>query len=263
MTPTPEVQERIRRYLLGQLSDGAWEEFEQELLVDDELLEELLVLEDELNDEYLMGELPGDERVQFEQHFLAAPERQEKLRFARALNRYVTVANRQELDRKTSPSLWSNWTVLYRAGAVFAVVILFAGTVWFFLNRRSSPQIPESPAMERSAHTFATLNLTISQSTRGEGAQASKVTLPLGKDALKIVLRLPDQSPTAARYRVELESGDGEKKSLETIAQDGQSITVVIPAGELKRDLYSLKVFTVRADGGEQRINGNYFFAVE
>ena len=252
MTPTPEVQERIRRYLLGQLSDGARQEFEQELLVDEELFEELLVVEEELNDEYLTGELPRDERVQFEQHFLAAPERQENLRFARALNRYVTAANQQAPDGEPSPGLWSNWTILYRAGAVFAVVILFAGTVWFFLNRSSSPQ------------TFATLNLTISQSTRGEGTQPSKVTLPLGKDALKIVLRLPDQSPTAARYRVELQSDDGEKKSLETIAQDGQSITVAIPAGELKRGLYSLKVFTVRADGGgEQRINGNYFFAVE
>jgi len=251
MTPTPEVQERIRRYLLGQLSDGAREEFEQEILVDEELFEELLVVEDELNDEYLMGGLPREERVQFEQHFLAAPERQEKLRFARALNRYVTVARRQRSAGKSSPGLWSSRTALYRAGAVFAVVILFAGTMWFFLNRSSSPQ------------TFATLNLTISQSTRGEGAPAPKVTLPIGKDALKIVLRLPDQYQTAARYRVELESDDGRNKSLETIAQDGQSITVVIPASELRRGPYSLKVFTIRADGGEQRINGNYLFTVD
>jgi hypothetical protein len=134
--------------------------------------------------------------------------------------------------------------------AAFAVVILIAGTV-VFLRRSSSPE------------TFATLNLTISQSTRDQGTQASKVTLPLGKDALRIVLRLPEQSPTAARYRVDLESDDGQNKSLEAIAQDGQSITVVIPASELKRGLYSLKAFTVGANGVEQRINGNYRFTVE
>jgi hypothetical protein len=252
MTPTPEVQERIRRYLLGQLTDGALREFEQELLVDEELFEELLVVEDELNDEYLLGELPHDERVQFEQHFLATPERQEKLRFARALNRYVTVASPQEASAgKFSPSSWSSRTVLYRAAAAFAVVILIAGMLWFFRHRSSSPE------------TFATLHLTISQSTRGEGIPGSKVKLPLSEDALKIVLRLTDQSPTAARYRVELESDNGQKRSLEAIAQDGQSVTVVIPAGELKRGLYSLKVFTVSADGGEQRINGNYFLTVE
>ena len=251
MTPTPEVQERIRRYLLGQLSDGAGEDFEQELLVDEELLEELLVVEDELIDEYLMGELPGDERVQFEQHFLAALERQEKLRFARALSRYVTVARQRERTfGEVLPVSKSSWALLFRVAATLVVVVLIGGTLLFLRNRSSSPE------------TFATLNLTISQNTRGEGPQASKVTLPLGKDALKIILRLPDQSP-AARYRVELENHDGQIKSLEATAQDGQSIIVVIPAGELKRGLYSLKVFTVRADGSEQRINGNYFFAVE
>lgn len=251
MTPTPEVQERIRRYLLGQLSDGAREEFEQELLVDEKLFEELLVVEVELNDDYLMGELSRNERVQFEQHFLAAPERQEKLRFARALSRYVTVASQRE---RTVGNFWtvskSSRTLLFRVAAAFAVVILIAGML-VLRHRSSSPE------------TFAILNLTISQSTRGEGPQAPKVTLPLGKDALKIVLRLPDQSLTAGRYRVELESDDGQNKSLEAIAHDGQSITVVIPAGELKRGSYSLKVFTVRADGGEQRISGNYSFTVE
>lgn len=251
MTPTPEVQERIRRYLLGQLSDGAREEFEQKLLVDEELFEELLVVEDELNDDYLMGELPRDERVQFEQHFLTAPERQEKLRFARALSRYVTVSNQRERTfGNVLPVPKSSWTMLIRVAAAFAVVILIAGTV-VFLRRSSSPE------------TFATLNLTISQSTRAQGAQAPKVTLPLGRDALKIALRLPEQSPTATRYRVELESDAGQKKSLEAIAQDGQSIIVVISAGELKRGSYSLKVFTVRGNGGEQRINGSYLFTVE
>jgi len=258
MTPTPEVQERIRRYLLGQLSDGAREEFEQKLLVDEELFEELLVVEDELNDDYLTGELPRDQRLQFEQHFLGVPERQEKLRFARALSRCVTVSRQKEraLDDVVPapmpapvPVPKSSWTLLIRVAA-FAVVILIAGTV-VFIRRSSSPE------------TFATLNLTISQSTRDQGVQAPKVILPLGKDALKIVLRLPEQSPTATRYRVELQNDDGQNKSLEAIAEDGQSITVVIPAGELKRGLYSLKVFTVRADGGEQRINGNYLFTVE
>lgn len=251
MTPTPEVQERIRRYLLAQLTDGAREEFEQDLLVDVELFEELLVGEDELIDGYLAGELPVSESVQFEQHFLAAPERQEKLRFARALNRYVTVASLQETSiSKFAPVSRISRTILYRAAAAFAVVILIAGTLWLVGHRSSSPR------------TFATLNLTVSQSTRGEGAQAPKVNLPRSGDALKIVLRLPDQSPTAAHYRVTLENDNGQNRSLETVAQDGQSVTVVIPASELKRGQYSLKLFAVRADGGEQRV-GSYLFTVE
>jgi methionine-rich copper-binding protein CopC len=130
-------------------------------------------------------------------------------------------------------------------------VTLIAGLLWFFLNRGSAPQ------------TLATLNLTISQSTRGEGGPAPKVNLSHNQDALKIVLRLPGQVPRAERYRVEMDSDNGQSRSLKTVAQDGQSLTVVIPASELNRGQYSLKLFTVGSDGAEQRINGNYFFTVE
>src|SRR5687767_9309299 len=90
MTPTPEVQERIRRYLLGQLNDGAREEIEQQLILDEDLLEELLVAEEEVIDEYLTGKLGVEDRDAFERHFLATPERQAKLKFGRAFSRYLS-----------------------------------------------------------------------------------------------------------------------------------------------------------------------------
>src|SRR5690242_2863412 len=90
MTPTPEVQERLRRYLLGQLSDDVREEVEQDFLSREEVFQELLMLEDELIDEYLSGKLKATDRRAFEQHFLATQERNEKLKFGRAFNRYVS-----------------------------------------------------------------------------------------------------------------------------------------------------------------------------
>lgn len=252
MTPIQEVQKRIRPYLLGQLSDSAGEELEQNFLTNAELFEELLVVEDELIDEYLASKLDQNERANFERHFLATPERQEQLRFAQALNRYVTAASHRKNDPRYSWQAFRNSpTFLFRAAAAVVLVSLIAGLVWFVLNRGSAPK------------TFATLNLTISQSTRGEGAQAASVNVPLSQDALKIVLRLPDQVPRAERYRVELASDNGQSRSLKTFAQDGQSLSVVIPASELNRGQFSLRLFTVGSDGAEQRINGNYFFTVE
>src|SRR5262245_10784073 len=90
MTPTPEVQERLRRYLLGQLAEDALEAIEKDLLVNDELFEELLVAEDELVDEFLTGELGPDERLAFEKHFLVTPERHDKLKFGRAFKRHLS-----------------------------------------------------------------------------------------------------------------------------------------------------------------------------
>lgn len=90
MTPTPEVQQRLRRYLLGQLDDEAREEVEKDLFANDETYQELLVVEDEMVDEYLADKLGQDDRSAFENNFLGPPERRQKLRFGRALNRYVS-----------------------------------------------------------------------------------------------------------------------------------------------------------------------------
>src|SRR6266404_2721475 len=136
MTPTPEVQERIRRYLLGQLSDGAREEIEQDLLANEELFQELLVSEDEIIDEYLGGKLSADERANFETHFLATPERHEKLKFGRAFDRFLTSQVSEAPARKLTPSRnqWG-WAQAFfssqlRLAALALVVLVLAFTGW-------------------------------------------------------------------------------------------------------------------------------------
>lgn len=249
MTPIQELQ--IRRYLLGQLSDGASEEMERDLLANEEIFAELLIIEHELTDEYVNGGLTPDERANFERHFLATPERQEDLRFAQALKRYVKAhKNNKQKARGHVPVFPYSQTFLFRAIAAVAVVATLLGAWWI---------IRRPPARQ----SLATLTLTISASDRSEGIRAKAVQLPRDADGLQILLQLPDQSVAAVRYRVELEREDGEKKSFEAAASERQSISVVIPAAELKRGLNSLKVFAIRGDGKEQRTPGNYFFTVE
>ena len=90
--PRPEDQRSIRRYLLGELPAEEGERLEERLLTDEEFFQELLVGEDELIDLFLRGDLDAAEREHFTQHFLAAPERQQQLSFARALHKYVANA---------------------------------------------------------------------------------------------------------------------------------------------------------------------------
>src|SRR5437588_450604 len=110
MTATPEIQDQIKRYLLGELDDGTRAQVEQKLLSDGEVFEELLVAEDEIIDDYASGRLDLEERADFEAHFLATPDRQQKLRFARALHRHaMTLANELEtVKRPVIRSLWSS-----------------------------------------------------------------------------------------------------------------------------------------------------------
>ena len=136
MTPTPEVQERIRRYLLGQLTDGAREELEQDLLTNQELFEELLVVEDETVDDYLAGKLNPEERTSFEQYFMATPERHEKLGFGRAFDRYLSsqTATASVPGLKPTRTPWS-WTQAFlsspvRIAACAIVLVVIALGVW-------------------------------------------------------------------------------------------------------------------------------------
>lgn len=84
---TPEEQQQLRKYLLGQLAEADEEQVELRLLTDSDYSEEADIVADELIDEYVEGNLPAAEIRHFEGHFLKSQARQEKLRFALALKK--------------------------------------------------------------------------------------------------------------------------------------------------------------------------------
>jgi len=61
----------IRRYLLGQATDLEQQQAEELLLMDETGRRQIAIVEDELIEEYLAGELSGDELSSFESHFMA------------------------------------------------------------------------------------------------------------------------------------------------------------------------------------------------
>ncbi len=77
----------LRPYLLGDLNSDEQQRLEQRLMIDSAAYEELNCVEDELIDDYLEGALSGNEKQKFENYFLSAPERRQKLDFASALKR--------------------------------------------------------------------------------------------------------------------------------------------------------------------------------
>lgn len=267
-----EEQNNIKQYLLGNLTEDVRQQVEERLLTEEDFFAELLFSEDELIDQYLAEKLSDEQRDKFEQHFLSTPERQQKLRFGRAFNRYTSempeAAFKRGVETRQAPSVamspppgstWSDrlrafsrsqpWAL--RAAMAVALIVIIAGTLWLSRPRTTSPR------------TFATITLHVSSNTRAEGAQATKVPLPLNADALRISLTRPARSTPAARYSVELMNSRGETKSLEVAGQDAQSISIIIPAAQLTRGRFALKLFMFGGDGTEQRISGDYFFTVE
>ena len=89
MTIHEKDQAAIKHYLLGDITAEVRQGFEQSLMTDGELFDQLLAAEDELIDEYLAGMLDKEQAEMFEKHFLATAERQQKLRFAGAFRKFA------------------------------------------------------------------------------------------------------------------------------------------------------------------------------
>jgi anti-sigma factor RsiW len=252
-----EDNKELRQYLLGDLTQPAQQRVEQRLLTEDDFFEELLLGEEELIDDYVGGNLSVEDRLKFERHFLSTPERHRQLRFARAFRRYAARSNErvvgesakaQALAPTPQPTwaerfraFWNSWTWALRPAVAVAMLAVISAVLWLVITPTSPPQ------------TFQTIILTASLSSRAEGAQASKVKLPLNADALRITLMLPDSAPPAASYRVELMNGSVGTSPLKVAGRDAQSVSVVIPAAQLARGQYALRLFATDPDGTEHR----------
>jgi tetratricopeptide (TPR) repeat protein len=142
MKPDLETQRKIRSYLLGEADEAERESIETMILTDDQLFEELMVVEDEIIDEYLNHKLSPEARSRFEDHFLNSPERLEQLRFGRIFDRYVSSQSADSsLSLKPVASSPSWFSKLYSSPVrlvVFAVLLVVIGLVtWQAFFRQS------------------------------------------------------------------------------------------------------------------------------
>ena len=75
--------EVLIQYLLGSLTEEKSEQLDELSIADDEMVARLQVIENDLVDAYVEGELSGKRLAQFESYYLASPKRREKVSFAR------------------------------------------------------------------------------------------------------------------------------------------------------------------------------------
>jgi anti-sigma factor RsiW len=252
------TDERIIAYLLKELPEEELERFEDDCFAQEDWPEHLKLVEEDLIDDYLRGELTPEQRRRFESDYLTTDARQERVSVAAALLRHVDESNAAAQAPAAATPAVETWAERFRAfrdrpswlprvAMTFALLAIVSSVWW--LTRTPSPP------------TITALALSPSISTRNEGAQASTVTLPPGADALRISLTLPDAATAAASHRVTLEDERGETRALEVSGQEARSVSVLIPASQLARGQYALKLFAVKEDGTEQRV-GSYLFNV-
>lgn len=91
-----EREELIKKYLLGELAEDEQAEVEIRVLTDQGYFNELLLVEDEITDDFVSGILSGREQERTRDYFLAVPERRQKLKFIKALEQYASETDAED-----------------------------------------------------------------------------------------------------------------------------------------------------------------------
>jgi hypothetical protein len=89
MEQVVEREGLIKKYLLGELAEEEQTKVEIRLLTDQRYFNELLLVEDEITDDFLFGTLSDHEQERTKNYFLAIPERRQKLKLVKALEQYA------------------------------------------------------------------------------------------------------------------------------------------------------------------------------
>jgi hypothetical protein len=264
-------QDTIRQYLLGQATPEDASRLEEGLLTDSDLFDEVLSVEDELIDQYLAAEISPAERQSFETHFLVAPERQQKLRFAGALRKYVDFAGTRESQESTAeedisdeePAFAQSAAVAKRpqrrffsflpatnplvSYALAAAILLMVGSVSWLAFNHWRPQTPPQSGLVYVAALTPGL-------TRDSG-ELKRLSIP--PDTSTVQLRLVLTSDENPSYRAEVLTSDRSSvlviDDLKAQTLDRERFIILsIPAGILKRDDYA-----VRVSGRRRKLPGN------
>jgi hypothetical protein len=252
--------EYLRQYVLGTDDPESEEQFEQQLLTDEKLLEELSIVEDEVVQDYLSGTLSESEREKFENRFLATDAGRQELQFSRTFNNYFTslpaAEKRTPLRRSWKrflPSFLRGESPVLRISFVTAIIILVSIGLFVVLRNRSQ---------ERG--TVFTATLTPGQVKGIGGREMTVVEVPPGPDLIRLQLAIGEAS--AQSYHVSLLTDKGEEIFTEDVLQaeytaTGKFVSVNVPASILSHGDYRLKL-AARISGDQPEEVASYSLRV-
>lgn len=132
-------EEKLKHYFLGKLPEAEKSAFEEEIALEEKLTEEAQIVEGELIDDYLRGNLSAADRELFETVYLTTEARREKLSLAKSLWQVANEQKTSEIVEKESPSsFWQFWNAWRVAFVGVAALLLLGAGVLFWLNSRGS-----------------------------------------------------------------------------------------------------------------------------
>jgi hypothetical protein len=270
----PNIEKQVvREYLLGNLEADRRMALEESILCDPEVYEELLLVEEELIDQYVSGTLSRLEQHQFETHFLITADRQKNLRFGRLLKKYlnsqsVLAANEDPSGavgqaRKIAPAKmsFSSYLGTFRRGPALGFAALFViCTAIVFLWWLGAKKQAQGIAQENS-QPVVIVTLTPGL-TRSSGGIKRIAVPPRGAD---VKLELELANATFNSYKSQLFRESEELQTRDKLKKEAKGDQHVVPltiTGEiLSPGDYQVRLSGVLESGQDQFID-NYSFRV-
>lgn len=281
MKDANEEEFLLRRYLLGELAEGEQESVEERFITDRDFKERVLVIEDELVEDYLSSELSEAEEALFVRHFLSTPEQRRRLRIADTLKKHLAAKppahftepggeprtpGVKESEVRPRP-FWRNPSVLVPAllSLLFAIVL---GLVWLAQTqqrreelvdlRRELERLNQQPQPDGSRWVFLTpLNV------RGD-REANVLQSPVSGTVVQLWLMLVKDEYQSYQV-IFLKDGDANQFPVSGLRAEttssGRAIPLRIPAERLPPGTYLLKLNGI-TEGERIEEVGEYNFRV-
>ena len=254
----------LRRYLVGSLGEEEAERLDELSVTDDEVALRLRAVENDLVDSYARGELSGEMLRRFESAYLSSPQRREKVQIAKALASRESVAAASHVSAFSSPHM-TRWAI---AASIIAVT---AAGYLLFEPRQGNQQVPNEIAVgtmtpqRESAPSppLKSVSFTLPAPTRGAAAPR---TLTIPPDTQQVTLQLQLESNDFSRYHGALRNLRTQEiiwtSDPATAASDRPSVSIAVPAGQLKQENYSLELSGLPENGTAELI-ASYAFRIQ
>jgi hypothetical protein len=264
----------VRQYLLGRLDENAQveESISESILFNNDMTEIVDSVEDEILEEYLDGSLDSADRWAVETHFLQAPQRKEKLRFAQILRHHFETKpfSSSVTTRANSVKPRVLWPSYLRIYGQFAALLLITAASLIYLTsiRRSRAALESELAQERGRSATrlkqlqplqaAMVSLTL-VADRSRGASAHIPQLEIKSSTRRIIVDIALQGGGSGPYDVRLEDPSGEgslwsARLLPLISPTGDArLLFDLPAQEIKSGIYFFVVSSTSPGMESQR----------
>jgi hypothetical protein len=281
MVEIDDIQASVREHLLGRVKGEEREPFEEKFLTDPEFREAVLLIEEELIDDYTAGLLSEADRESFIKQYVNAPGRKPDVQFTALLrdaalqDRAIQTAGSRTITAQPRPSKSSRLPVFRRerwipwlaTGAlVLAGLLMFWSGIasWIWRDRIADVNaevalLNKQPPGNQPSFPVA-LRLIENRSPENE----QKVLIPSGTSVVELRCPLPNGSYGSYQATLRVVN-DGEVFAVDKLqaedAGDGKTLPLRIPARLLTPQDYIFTVKGLTADGRLEDV-ADYFFRI-